>query len=50
MNEIDGKSFAFTGVLEFPRRELRAALEERGGIYHARLTCSDKNSLKGNPH
>lgn len=40
MNEVEGKSFAFTGAMGFTRRELRAALEERGGIYHARLTRS----------
>ena len=37
-NEVEGKSFAFTGSLGFPRRELRAELEHRGGIYHPRVT------------
>ena len=38
MNEIEGKAFAFTGSLDFPRRELQAELESRGGIYHPRVT------------
>lgn len=37
-NEVEGKSFAFTGSLGFPRRELRKEVESRGGIYHARVT------------
>lgn len=38
MNEVEGKSFAFTGTMGFTRRELRAELESRGGIYHPRVT------------
>ena len=38
MNGVVGKSFAFTGTLDFPRRELQAQLEHRGGIYHPRVT------------
>ena len=38
MNEVTGNSFAVTGALEFPRREIRNAIEQRGGIYHPRVT------------
>lgn len=38
MNEVEGKSFAFTGTMGFTRRELRSELESRGGIYHPRVT------------
>lgn len=38
MNGVVGKSFAFTGALGFPRRELQNELESRGGIYHPRVT------------
>lgn len=47
MNEVDGKSFAFTGTLGFTRRELRAELESRGGIYHPRLTRSTNYLVVG---
>ena len=40
MNGIEGHSFAFTGSLGFPRREIRAEIEQRGGIYHPRVTHS----------
>lgn len=38
MSGIEGHSFAFTGSLGFPRREIRAQIEQRGGIYHPRVT------------
>ena len=38
MSGIEGHSFAFTGSLGFSRREIRAELEQRGAIYHPRVT------------
>lgn len=38
MSEIEGKSFAITGSLGFPRCEIRVEIEQRGGIYHPRIT------------
>lgn len=40
MSDIEGHSFAITGSLGFPRREIRAEIEQRGGIYHPRVTHS----------
>ena len=47
MNEVEGKSFAFTGAMGFTRRELRAELESRGGIYHPRVTRSTNYLVVG---